>query len=248
MNDILFNGIISKIQKEILASQEVFETVRKIDMRYGEIKVELEKLIQILQSYKNKKPSNLQKEICVYCNGSPYIVLNLCLIGILNGISVKLNIEDMMIGVNTYILEVVNKVIEAHSLDIKFEIVKEFDTKAAIFIDRVNEYSILRNKLEKAKFIPYQALDIFCDTDSYKELLDTIYAYGLSMNIDIDIFEDDQKIEDVIKLGTANRVLFLTNKPKKTPLGGTKKVYVNSNPFEEEKTVFSDEMIDEIIK
>ena len=75
MNDILFNGIISKIQKEILASQEVFETVRKIDMRYGEIKVELEKLIQILQSYKNKKPSNLQniQPSSIYCLAVRYV-------------------------------------------------------------------------------------------------------------------------------------------------------------------------------
>lgn len=247
MNDIVFNGIISKIQKEILASQEVFETVRKIDMRYGEIKVELEKIIEILQSYKNKKPTNLQKEICVYCNGSPYIVLNLFIIGILYGISVKINIEENMIGVNTYILEAVNKVIDANSLGIKHELVKDFETKKAIFIDRVNEYNILKNKLEQAKYIPYQALDAFCDTDSYKDLLDTIYAYCISMNIDIEVFGEDEGMEDVLKFGTANRVLFLTNKPKNVPKSDKKKIYINKSPFEEEVLIFSDEMIQKII-
>lgn len=248
MNSVLFNAILSRIQKEILEHKEEFEDVRRIDMRYSEIKVELPDLIKVIDGYKNKDITNLEKEICVYCNGNPYIVLNLLLLGVTKGISMKIDIEDTMLGINTYILEIVKMVSEENNIKVTFEFSKGIIADNMIFIDRSNDYDTLRSKVKNAVFIPYQAVDIYCDSDKYHELLETIYEYAMSMNIEANIFDKSESVENVLKFGTAGRILFLTDKRKKIPSCENKKVYINENLFKEEEIMFNNEIIENIIK
>jgi len=247
MNSILFNAILSKIQKEILEHKEEFEDVRRIDMRYSEIKVELPKLINIIDGYKHRNIINLEKEVCVYCNGNPYVVLNLLLLGMTKGISMKINIEDTMLGVNTYILEIIKMVIEENDMNIAFEFSKNIVSDNMIFIDRSNDYDALKAKVKNTIFIPYQAVDIYCDSDKYHELLKTIYEYAMSMNIDVEVFDKSESIENVLRFGNANKILFLTDKRKSIPSCKNKKVYINENLFREEEIIFNNEIIENIV-
>lgn len=206
MDKILFNAMLSKIQKEILENEDKIIKLNKIDLKYSKIKPDIKNLIKIIENYKKINLKNIQKNFLIFCNGNPYIVLNLFMIAICNNISMDINIDDIAIGVNTTLLEIINKILQKNNIDIKINILKNSEIKNikaenAIFIDRINDYNILKNNYENSKFIPYQGIDIFCDEEEYQELFDEIYNYALEMNIDIDIFDQEEGIDTILKFG-----------------------------------------------
>lgn len=229
MDIILFNAMLSKIQNEILENSNKINELNKIDLKYSKIKPEIKKLIQIIENYKNKKIKKISKKLTIFCNGNPYIVLNLFMIAICSNISMDINIDDIAIGVNTTLLEIINKILEKNNINIKINILKNSEIKNLsannlIFIDRINDYNILKNNYKNLthltgkacgdgalepccfrnkniKFIPYQGIDVFCDDDEYEELFDKIYKYAFEMNIDIDVFDKDEGIESILKFG-----------------------------------------------
>ena len=149
------------------------------------------------------------------------------------------------LGVNKYILKIINDILKDNKLKINIEIFEEIkNEEEKIFIDRINDYSIQRQK--NIKFIPYEMIDVFLDGEEYEELLDQIYEYANGMNIDIDFFDEEEGIESLFKYGKAKRKLILT----KQNLDKYKKeeVYINENPFKIEKIIFDEELIKEIIK
>ena len=109
MQKILYDAMFSKIQKEIIANKEEIEKLEKIDSKYCKIEINIEKLIKIIEYYKIKEIKNENKKILIYCNGNPYIVLNIAMIAITNNLSIKINIDDTMLGVNKYLLEIINR-------------------------------------------------------------------------------------------------------------------------------------------
>ena len=112
MEKILYTAMFSRIQKEIKENKNEIEKLKKIDNKYSKTNISVEKLLQIIEEYKNKNIENNNKEKIIYCNGNPYIVLNLSLIAIINNINMKINIDDNMLGVNKYILKIINDILK----------------------------------------------------------------------------------------------------------------------------------------
>ena len=246
MDKILFNAMLSKIQKEIISNREEIESIYKIDKKYCIAKLDLSKTVNVIENYKNKKFNSQNKKIMIYCNGNPYIVLNLAMIAICANISIFINIDDTMLGVNECILSIINDILKNNRINIEIKISKEEDINKAIFIDRVNDYTLLNKKIKYTKFIPYQSIDIYCDSEEYEELYEMVYEYAINLNIDIDIFDKEEGIESILKYGKSRNVLIFT-KNKIDIKDASKKIYINENPFLNEDLIFDQEMIKNII-
>ena len=67
------------------------------------------------------------------------------------------------------------------------------------------------------------------------------------MNIDIDIF-DDEGIESMLKYGKGKNKLILTKDKNIIERYKEKNIYINENPFKQEKIIFDENMINEIIR
>ena len=244
MQKILYDAMFSKIQKEIIANKEEIEKLEKIDTKYCKIEINIENLIKIIEYYKIKEIKNENKKILIYCNGNPYIVLNIAMIAITNNLSIKINIDDTMLGVNKYLLEIINRTLEKNELKTKLELFnKEENDEKIIFIDRINDFNTIKTK--NKKYIPYESIDVYSEESEYEELFEKIYDYAINMNIDIDIF-DDEGIESMLKYGTGKNKLILTNNKEIINKYSEKNIYINENPFKTEKIIFDENTVKEI--
>lgn len=245
MENILYKAMLSKIQKDIKDNAEEIQKIKQIDMKYCKIKVEVDKLFEIIENYKEIKISNKDERIMVLCNGNPYIVVNLIMIAITNNLTIKIDIDDTMIGVNKYIIQIIKNVLKSNNIKIEIEIVRKIDNETNIVcIDRVNDFTILKKKCSNIKFIPYQAIDIYSEGIECEELLQKIYEYAIEMNIDIDVF-DDEGIDGMFKYGMAKKKVILSK--GMTRNYKDENVYVNENPFKNGKVTFDKKMIEQII-
>lgn len=248
MDKILYNAMLSRIQKEIKNHKEEINKLKEIDLNHCKMKIGIEKFLEIIEAYKEIEIGNKRTEISVFCNGNPYTVLNLAMISILNNMNMNIDIEGMMLGVNSYIIEIINNIIRENNLEVKINIAKRVeDNEDIICIDRINEYRILKKKGKEVRYIPYKSIDIYSEAEEFEELFEKVYIYAIDMNIDVDVF-DEEGIEGLFKHGKGKNKLILTK--DKAILDKYKKenVYINENPFKEEKVIFDRDIIREIIK
>ncbi len=244
MEKIRYNAILSRIQKEIVNNKNEVENLLDLDNKYCKKKIEINKLIEIIESYKKIELENINNKITVICNGNPYIVLNILMITIVKNMKIKINIDDIMLGINKFMVEVINRILKENKLGVEIELIQNIDGENLIFIDRINDFN-LGNK-QKAKFIPYESIDIFSDDEKFDELYEKIYNYAIDMNIDIDIF-DDEDIETMIEYGKGKKKVILTSDTKIKDKYSGNNIYINENPFKEDKVIFDKEMINKVV-
>jgi len=246
MEKILYNAMFSRMQKEIKDSKSAIQKLEKIDSKYCKIKVEISKLLEIIEAYKNSELINKNKEITFICNGSPYIVLNLAMICITNNINAKINIDETMLGINKCLLKIINNILSENHLEVKIELTEEIEGNQLVFIDRINDFNIMKKQIANMKFIPYQSIDIYSDEIEFEELYETVYQYAIDMNIDVDIFEEEG-IDTMLKYGKGKKKLILTSKEEIKNKYQNNNVYINENPFKNQETIFGKEIINEIL-
>ena len=241
MNKTICNAMLSSIQKEIRENINEIKKVEEIDLQYCKMKIDYEKIIEIIEYFKSKDIHNLNEEVYIYCNGNPYIVVNLAMIAIIYNCKIKINIDNVMLGVNKIILAIINK----RLTDNKIELFEKLDyNKKVILIDRFHTYESLKNKEKNIKIIPYESLDTFSDSEEFEELYETVYNYALDMNLDIDIF-DGEEIDSLFKYGKGKIKLIFTRDEKIIEKYKNKyvNVFINENPFKNKKIIFDNEMI-----
>ena len=210
MNKILYEAILSKIKKEIENNYTSIEEIQQIDNKYSSKKIEKENIYKIIENFRERETTEKNKTIYVFCNGNPYIVINLAIISILNNINMYINIDDTMQGVNRFLIALISNILKNSNVKSEIKLFEKIDNiKEAIFIDRLNDFNLLKNKIEIIKRIPYQSIDIYCDEEEYQEISEQIYQYALSLNIDIDIF-DEEGVEYLVKYGEGKFKLILT--------------------------------------
>lgn len=248
MEKIVLSAILSTIQKQIRKDTQTIEKLNEIDKKHFDIEVDIEKLIHIIEEYKGISPENINKTLQIFCDGDPYVVLNIGLIALISSTTIKIDIDETMLGVNKYILKIINDTIEKNKINAKIEFMGELENREnTIFIDRVNDYNILKSKYNNLKFIPYKAIDVYTEGDEFYELFEDIYNYALSKNIDIDVF-DDEGIEAMFKYGESRRKLILTRNKDIIQKYLSENIFINENPFKEEQLVFDDDIIKQIIE
>ena len=243
MNKLLYNAMFSNMQKTIEDNKEQLKILQEIDFKHYKIQVEVAKLLEIIEYYKEKDISYINKDLIIYCNGNPYVVLNIILISIIYNCNLELNIQDTMVGVNTLIIKIINNI-----LNVKIALFDhiENNNREIIFIDRINDFNIMDNS--NKKYIPYQSIDVYSDNPEYEDIFETVYNYAMNTNMDIDIFDEDEGIENLFKYGKGKIKLILTKNKKIIEKYTKENVYINENPFNDENIIFDDNIIREIIQ
>ena len=246
MGNVLYNAMLSSIQREIVNHKSELKEIEKIDLKYDKINIQINNLLDIIEEYKGKEIEKRKEKITYICNGNPYIVLNLIMIAIIKGLDIKINIDNVMTGVNKYILKLINNILKKNKIDIKIELTQNIDGEKLIFIERINDFNISKNTKKEVCFVAYQGIDIYSESEEFEELYEKIYNYAIDMNIDIDIFEDEG-IEAMLKYGKGSKKLILTNREEIKDQYKYKDIYINENPFKNEKIIFDNDLIEKLV-
>ena len=249
--DILLK-IIEDIKDEILENKETFINLYKLDQEKTLNYVNLETIIQIIDSYKNEEITNNKKEIIIACYyGNPYITINLCMQSLIQKRGTLLIIEDNMLAVNKLITSIFNNVLKKYRItnmvelynNIKSEEIKDFENMVDYIVCIGNSntyYKYCKKEIKNLKYIPFKNLAIYCDGKEFEELKYELYNYAIKNAIEVEIFDEinefiecvnvDKALESILVLTKKEEdIITIKNKIKKY------KLYINDNPFKNEK-------------
>lgn len=230
-----------RIEKELEENEAVLNKLLEIDAKYAKFNVEFEELKQIINKFKNQK-AMLEKDrkIKIHYNGNPYITLNLCILSIITNVTLFLEFNNYMLGVNTLIVKIINNILNdfnmAHLIHISQS--TEENLEKIICIDDINLYnSYVRDKNEKVKFYSLEYTDFYCDTSEFEELVELIYQYVEERQIPLEVYSelDVEEAVSAINNGIGKRVVLISNSEytKEVFLRNIKdkKLYINKQPF-----------------
>lgn len=253
------NNNISKlfldIENNLEEKSEVINESLKIDHKYCKMKTDIKMLKNTLDGLKNEK-INTQKEqkILVIYNGNPCITLNLSILAILTKSTIILDCNESMLGVNSLIIEIVNKSVKNFQTDeliyLRDKKTKIEDIDKIICIDDINKYNLyLRAKNKKVRFYSLNYLDFYSDSDEFEEIKELIYKFAKENQTPIEVYSELQIEEaaQMIKNGLGKSVAILTNNEDTKRIFEenikNKKLYINKNPFESNKRLIGKDII-----
>lgn len=248
------NTIIDKFKKQIISNRDVISKMLHIDITKCNQTTDINKIIELLEEYKNEKVSSYTEKEIVLASyyGTPYITVNLCMQALLQKKAIIIAIEDSMLAVNEMLISIFNKILEEYKV---IDLVKLFnlpsnedinniskDITSLICIGNSNTYQHYKTmKIENLKFIPFKNMAIYSEDIKYEELQHQLYKYAITNGIEVEVY-DDIEIDEFIECmelddWVDNIVVITQNEETKEKVKGklqTKKIYVNQNPFKNE--------------
>lgn len=255
INNNNLDKIFLLIAKELEKSSEILEELIKLDNKHDKIKINLNEIKQVLEILKNEK-IEIQEEqkILIEYNGNPYTTLNLGLLAILTKTTIFLEFNQSVLGVNTFILKILNEVLNNFQTEplIYMCAKSKIDDKEIdkiICIDDIYKYnSYLRKQNTKVRFYALNYIDFYSDTNEFDDLTELVYKYAENNEIPIESYSELDVTEAVqmIKNGLGKSVIILTNNEENKRLFAdnikNKKIYINQNPYKQEITIINKEI------
>ena len=250
-SNIIFEKIKNELKSEINDNKSILLKANDIDLGVIKKHINLERITEIIDSYsleeENKKITNT---IAVVYNGNPYVTINLCMQAISSKNKVILFYDDFMLGVNSVLIAIIQKVLKEYKLNdlvlakelsknINFEKLASQILKIVV-IGKTNFYE--RLKIENKVFFPSNNSVLYCDNDKFEEIKNAIYEYSMGTQEELEIVKDEN-LESLIKTINqdeySNIVIVLSENSMTQDLFEknilNKKVYINKNPFKDEK-------------
>lgn len=207
INEININDFCEELIQELQKNELVIKAVNDIDKKYYDKIVDIIDFVKIIEEYKMQTQKKEYKNIlCIY-NGNPEITLRLCLEAIVFRTNFILGIQDFMVGINTYLIEIINKLLEKYSSKIylfnllKIEQIKkvENDLDKILCIGNTKEFLKLSEKgFVKLDFYPYKSLNLYCEDEKFEKLQQMIYDYSMINEYEIEIYSNDS-INNIIR-------------------------------------------------
>lgn len=241
-NDNL-SRLFTNIENALEENKKAINELLKIDYKYSKIKTNTEILKTVVNSMRNEQLEIHEKQkILINYNGDPCVTLNLSIIAILTKTVIILDFANQMVGINTFIVELINNILKDFSTEQLIYLSNDKEDKQVdkiICIDNINKYhSYLRKGNAKAKFYSNNYLDFYSDNDEFEEIEELIYKFSKENQIPIESYSE-LNIDDAIQMiekGFGRKILILSNK-KETKEAfekniKNKKLYINKNPFE----------------
>jgi hypothetical protein len=247
-----YKKILDEIIVEIKDNKENIQKANDIDKKFYKTNIEIDKLINVVEKLKQKKlPNNANsKNILISYYGDPYITLELCIESIRTNNKFILLIEDYMLGINKLIINIVETILKDYRIENKVFLFNLLNKKEIednkkliqkiICIGNKNTFEKYKKlKIDNLIYYPFNNIDVYCDTDELEELQKMIYEYGISNNIDVEIYDEFENINSAIefinKEGSGFATVLLT-KSKENELIfknkiNSKYIFINENPF-----------------
>ncbi len=247
IQDKLF--ILENIKSEIFLKRKEIEKIKKIDSKYCKMKFEFSELINIIEKIKTKgytaKTKISSTTNFIKYNGNPYITLNICILAIIEQISITLDCSDNMLGTNNIIVDIINLILGRYKIKNRIYLFSNMPIEEVqkqnivIVIDDINKYNFYkRKKIQNLFFYSLNSIDIYCDSEEFDDLLDIIYKYADNNAIMIESYSE-LNIEEAIAMieNSFNKILIILTKNEKTKqefkkLANQKQIYINENPFD----------------
>lgn len=245
------NKIIEEYKKAILEKEKAINKVLEIDRKNCDIDFNINKIIDLLDTYKNEAPieDKSKKILCVTYYANPYITINLCIQTLLKKTAILALIEDGLKETNMLLIKIFNKVLENFKICKMIEVKnlnkeeKEYIISTStntICVGNTNTYCYFKkNNKKELKYIPFKNMAIYCD---YKEFLDIqleLYKYAIKNGIEAEVYEELEEFIECVQNDYKLEfiVAFIKNKKIKEILEekiGKEKLYINKNPFKNE--------------
>lgn len=243
------NNNISKVflnlKENITKQKHNIKELLNIDYKYCKFKVDIDILLDIIKKLENEKLNiSEEQKIIVHYNGNPYITLNLSILAILTKTAIILEFDDYMLGINRFIVNKTNEILENFQTDNLISILKKDDkinndVDKIICIDDINKYNkYIYEKNAKAKFFAFDYIDFYSDCEELEELSELIYKYAENNLIPIESYSEFE-VDEASRLmqeGLGKKVILLTNneetKKKINNNLNDKQIFINENPFD----------------
>ena len=251
-NDNNLNQIFKNLKQQIIENTETIDELYKIDSKYTKMQINLQSFVELIEKFKNcqiKMQDN--KTFLIHYNGNPYITLNLIILTILTKNKIILDINNCFLGINSLIIKLTNNILKQYQDE---ELVSIFNNDKhnadkIVCIDDINKYNnYLRKKINNVKFYSFNYMDFYSDSDEFENLSELIYEYANNNQIAIESYSELRidKAINLINKGFGKIVVVLTqnDETKKTfrETIKNKEVYINKNPFEQNKYVIGVEI------
>lgn len=248
-----YNKLLNSIINSIKENKSSIEQINKIDLKHYNKEVNIEKLIKIIEQYRNdeiKNDESLKRYVIEY-NGNIYLTIQICIWAILNKIQIVLDINNFLVGLNTIIVEIIKKEIKKYGINnlielyqlVDYEVIIENKEKInkIICIDEKEMYETLKESdIEKVEFLKYNSIDLYCDDDDLVELRDMICDFANSNNIKLEVYDDYNKsqVVDIISKYGEGAIVALLSTDKKLQDEFIEKIenrriFINKIPFDE---------------
>ncbi len=248
-----FIEIIEIFKKELINNKDTFLSLSNIDIKNCSQITNLENILNLLEAYKNENivKRNKKEITLVSYYGNPYITINLCMQSLLQKKLILATIEDNMIAINKLLIDIFNNILAEYKICkminlfnlVKIEEIKEIQNQVnnIICVGNTNTYyKYKKNGIQKLKYIPFKNMAIYCDEEEYLELQSNLYRYAIVNGIEAEIYDDledfieciniDDKLENIVVLTKSVEIIEnIKNRIKRH------KLYINSNPFKNEK-------------
>lgn len=259
-NSNMINKILERLDKFISENKNDFDKSIEIDNEKNNVKIELDKLINIIKENKNnseffpvftaKKIVDGYGNICVLYNGNPYITLKL----IINALRTHNNIvfcTDNFLHINGLLIEGINIVVKELKYAEKIALLQTNISETNLNIGQkyFNLVLYIGNKIsfknvQKLFNVPsicieYGYINVFIEDDSFKDILLDIDKYAYKNSISINYFDNtdiEETIEHVNQYNLNDYFVIFTKNPeiayKLVSSIKAKNILINANPFE----------------
>lgn len=247
----IFEKIKKELKSEISDNESILLKANEIDLGVVKKHINLERITEIIDSYsleeENKKLTNT---IAVVYNGNPYVTINLCMQSLTSKNKIILFYDDFMLGVNSVLIAIIQNVLKEYKLDdlvlakelsknINFEKLANQLSKIVV-IGKSNFYKKL--KIDNKEYFPSNNAVLYCDNDEAEEVKNAIYKYSMETQEELEIV-DDENLENLIntinKDEYINTIIVLTKNNTTKDIFSKKilekEVYINQNPYKDEK-------------
>ena len=255
VSNLQYKEFLNKLNERINAKifEETLEKVKEIDKKHYTEDITVEELKNVVQKYSEKEvciSKNAQK-IQVILPGNPEIIFKLGLEAIRQNIRIALKIDDFCLGQNTFLVDLINmvanemklgKVLLLENLVIAEEIERisnKYDM--TICLGNSNEYNRLNKnyKISNLKLYPLYIFELYSDSLELEEVRKGLFDYISRNQFEIEIYDMDLEIDEVITEMNRDGYGFCTillskdkEKIKKFKENiKAKYVFVNENPF-----------------
>jgi len=255
ININMINEIIEKFKTQIIKNQHLILEMHSIDITKCTQSTDINKILELLDTYKNEKVNEHKNKGIVIASyyGTPYITVNLCMQALLQRKAILLVTEDSMLAVNKALITIFNALLEEYKIA---ELVKIYnlpsdeeikniskDTEEVICIGNSETYHQYRKiKINNLRFIPFKNMVIYSEDIKYEEIQHELYKYAITNGIEVEVYDDielDEFIECMELDDWVENVVVLTqNEETKENIKDKlkeKKLYINKNPFKDEK-------------
>lgn len=268
MNNYMFKkekvlNLFDKIKEEFIKGKKVLEKGFELDLKEWDIKIEFEKVIQIIDNMKNNDylPVFSKEKIVdgigrigLVSNGNPYLILNFVLSCIYTNNKVDVILTDKMLASNKVLLECIIKVFKSEKLDLNTVTFTEVVSKDKVigmqdgydllyYFGNKEEYINYSKRLHiDSKFENFGEMYVYIDSEEFKSYLLEIDKFAYINEIKVNYYTESldkasKRINDKNNINKIS-VIFTKNIEKAYEFIKTIKsenVYININPCEDIK-------------